>query len=332
MEKALKLDIYRQQAARKAGAGVRNRQAARAEVRNRQGCRSRTPGRAVRKISKRRRLYRKIILWLWVYFALAGMVATCFVIFSLLFGKGEKAQAADAGLQNEEGFFSEIWDLQEGEAALDGNHDGQALPEEVRQECMDIYARQEELLVLVNRNNELSMDYQPALRNICNGRLQAAELLYGDLCEMLQAAGGAGYEYWIASAHRTREYQQGLVDEDVEKYMQKGYSYEEALQKTMEYTMPAGFSEHETGLALDILCSTNTLMDDSQAMEPGNKWLQEHCQEYGFILRYPADKEEVTGIRYEPWHFRYVGKEAARLLTENGWTLEEYYQVLDEGL
>lgn len=110
--------------------------------------------------------------------------------------------------------------------------------------------------------------------------------------------------------------------------MSKGYSYETALRKTLEYTMPAGQSEHETGLALDILCSTNTIMDESQKGEPGNRWLAEHCHEYGFILRYPENKEEVTGIRYEPWHFRYVGREAAAYLTEKGWTLEEFYEAI----
>lgn len=185
------------------------------------------------------------------------------------------------------------------------------------------------MLLLVNKEHELPASAQPALRSICKGRLEAADILYEDLCAMLEAAGREGYQFWIASAWRDREYQQGLVDEDVQKYMAKGYSYEAALEKTHEYTMPAGQSEHETGLALDILCSTNTIMDESQKSEPGNRWLVQHCHEYGFILRYPEEKEEITGISYEPWHFRYVGKEAAAYLTQKGWTLEEFYQVLE---
>jgi D-alanyl-D-alanine carboxypeptidase len=180
------------------------------------------------------------------------------------------------------------------------------------------------LLVLVNKDNELSEDYDPNLRSICSGRLEASACLYDDLCAMLAAAGDSGYEYWIASAYRSRQRQQELVDEDVEALLQKGYSYEDALAETYKETMPAGHSEHETGLALDILCSGNTNMDVSQADEPGNQWLAKHCWEYGFILRYPADKEDVTGISYEPWHFRYVGKEAAQYIMENGITLEEY--------
>jgi D-alanyl-D-alanine carboxypeptidase len=185
-------------------------------------------------------------------------------------------------------------------------------------------ASDDPLLVLVNKEVALGEDYAPNLRNICNGRLEAADALYEDLCAMLADAGNAGYEYWIASAYRSRARQQELVDEDVEALMETGCSYEEALAETYRETMPAGHSEHETGLALDILCSGNTGMDVSQADEPGNKWLLAHCSEYGFILRYPADKEDVTGISYEPWHFRYVGKEAAAYIMEHGLTLEEY--------
>jgi D-alanyl-D-alanine carboxypeptidase len=180
------------------------------------------------------------------------------------------------------------------------------------------------LLVLVNKDNELSEDYDSNLQSICGGRLEASEYLYEDLCAMLSDAKEAGYEYWIASAYRSRQRQQELVDEDVEALMQKGYSYEDALTETYRETMPAGHSEHETGLALDILCSGNTNMDITQADEPGNRWLLAHCSEYGFILRYPSDKEDVTGISYEPWHFRYVGKEAAQYIMGNGITLEEY--------
>ena len=113
------------------------------------------------------------------------------------------------------------------------------------------------------------------------------------------------------------------------RYMAQGMSRKQALEKTYEQTMPAGKSEHETGLALDILCSENLNMDVTQANEPGNKWLAEHAHEYGFILRYPVDKEEITGILYEPWHFRYVGKEAALFLWESNLTLEEFWEILE---
>ena len=277
---------------------------------------------------KKKRMRRRVVKWLALYFCLAGIVATAWVIVSFLFDGGEKADAGDiqGQIQGIDGAVSTEASTAEWKEA--GADTPLEITPEIRQECQNLYARNEELLTLVNKEHELSSSHQPMLRNICKGRLQAADVLYDDLCAMLKAGGDAGYDYWIASAHRDRSYQQGLVDEDVEKYMSKGYSYETALRKTLEYTMPAGQSEHETGLALDILCSTNTIMDESQKGEPGNRWLVEHCHEYGFILRYPENKEEVTGIRYEPWHFRYVGREAAAYLTEKGWTLEEFYEAI----
>lgn len=180
------------------------------------------------------------------------------------------------------------------------------------------------LLVIANKDYELSENYDPQLCAICDGRLEASALIYDDLTAMLDDAGKEGYKYWIASAYRSREYQQKLIDEDVKKFMYQGMGYDEALEKTLEETLPAGHSEHETGLSLDILCSGNMTMDISQSNEPGNQWLMENCAKYGFILRYPKEKEAVTGIAYEPWHFRYVGKEAAEEIMGQKITLEEY--------
>lgn len=280
----------------------------------------------------KKRLRRRILSGLCFYFLLAGIIATCWLIITLFWGKNEKVHA-------EEGKNADSRAVLDGALEQDGISEGTGMESEgvslleitpeIRRECQDLYAGQESLLLLVNKEHELPASYQPLLRSICKGRLEAADILYEDLSAMLEAGDRAGYQYWIASAHRDRAYQQGLVDEDVEEYMSKGYSYEAALQKTYEYTMPPGQSEHETGLALDILCSTNTIMDESQKSEPGNKWLVQHCYEYGFILRYPENKERVTGIGYEPWHFRYVGKDAAAYLTQKGWTLEEFYQALE---
>lgn len=283
---------------------------------------------------------RKILTGLLLYFVLAGVIATCVVLFGLFSKKEEKvhAEGAEAFPVSEsgqealkgsvgEGVLQETPLAEEYAEEPEERHSPEVTPE-IRQECQDLYAGQESLLVLVNKEHELPASYDAGLRDICYGRLRAADVLYEDLCAMLRDGGQAGHEYWIASASRDRDYQQGLVDEDVRKYMAKGYTYEAALEKTYEYTMPAGYSEHETGLALDILCSTNTLMDESQEGEPGNRWLVEHCHEYGFILRYPREKEDITGIQYEPWHFRYVGREAACYLTGKGWTLEEFYEAL----
>ena len=300
-------------------------------VYNRQGKRAR----GGRKKSRRQNLKRlrcRILGGLCFYFLVAGIIATCWMAINFFFGRDEKVHAEEA--QNVSGEIASDENPAgdgygaEGGMETEGVSAAEVTPE-IRQECQDLYARQESLLLLVNKERELPASYQPVLHSICKGRLEAADILYEDLCAMLAAGEQAGYQYWIASAYRDRAYQQGLVEEDVQKYMAKGYTYEEALRRTHEYTMPAGQSEHETGLALDILCSTNTIMDESQKSEPGNQWLVRHCHEYGFILRYPENKEGITGIGYEPWHFRYVGKEAAAYLTSMGWTLEEFYQVLE---
>jgi D-alanyl-D-alanine carboxypeptidase len=265
----------------------------------------------LRKQRAQRRILRSVAYGLIMLWALCGLVGL-FAIVEWVIGKaaGKQEQAYGNELHTET--VSESTESPEDSDQAVGS--GQP----------DLTGTDPNLLVLVNKDHALSEDYDQALTSICNGRLEASERLYAILCAMLEAAGEAGYDYWIASAYRSRQRQQELVDEDVEALMQKGATYEEALSDTYRETMPAGHSEHETGLALDILCAGNTAMDISQADEPGNKWLVQHCMEYGFILRYPADKEDVTGISYEPWHFRYVGKEAAQYIMEHGIALEEF--------
>ncbi|MDE7035578.1 MAG: M15 family metallopeptidase, partial [Eubacteriales bacterium] len=85
-----------------------------------------------------------------------------------------------------------------------------------------------------------------------------------------------------------------------------------------------GASEHHTGLALDIVSNGYQLLDEGQEGTPENQWLREHCADYGFILRYPVGSTDETGIIYEPWHFRYVGKKAAKEIMEHGITFEAY--------
>ena len=200
----------------------------------------------------------------------------------------------------------------------------------IDQTALKIYKKNRKNLILVNAEHAVKKAYSANLRTICNGRLQAAEQLYDPLVDMFRDAEKEGYHFWIASAYRSREKQQKLVDEDVRKEMQKGASYEEALRRTYLETMPPGHSEHETGLALDLLCSGNMNMDTSQEKEPGNIWLRENCYRYGFILRYPKCKKQITGVNYEPWHLRYVGVEASKYMKERDMTLEEFWEVIQE--
>lgn len=198
---------------------------------------------------------------------------------------------------------------------------------DLQQAAKGLYDKNPDLLVLVNKDHENTLE--PNLRSICNGRLKASKDAYDDLCAMLEAGSDNGYSYWIASAYRSKEKQQNLIDQGVSKNRKKGMNKEEALAEVLKESMPAGYSEHETGLAFDILASSNTSMDQSQKDTNENKWMVKHCYEYGFILRYPKDKEDVTKISYEPWHFRYVGRDAAQFIYENGLTLEEFYELFN---
>lgn len=198
----------------------------------------------------------------------------------------------------------------------------------LEKEAKKIYKKNEKYLLLVNKDNRVPDDYNSKLIDVCEGRLQASEWLYEDLREMLKDADENGHTFFIASAYRSSERQQNLVDEDVEVFMNQGMKREAALEETLKETMPSGYSEHQTGLALDILASDNLNMDRTQETAEGNKWLQEKCMNYGFILRYPDEKEMITKISYEPWHFRYVGREAAQFISENNLTLEEFVQLV----
>lgn len=179
-------------------------------------------------------------------------------------------------------------------------------------------------LILVNKSHPLPEDYEVTLITLPDGRSRAAEEAYAPLMEMLAAGEKTGLHFVVCSSYRDAERQRELFEEDVEDLMNQGYSYEEAYEEVAKETMPPGYSEHSTGLAFDIVAADDQMLDAGQEQTAENRWLREHCAEYGFILRYPRGKEDVTLINYESWHFRYVGKAAAEYIMEHGLTLEEY--------
>ena len=172
-------------------------------------------------------------------------------------------------------------------------------------------------LMLVNSRYRIPDDYSVELIRLSNGE-QVDSRIYPDLQEMFDDARGAGYSLFVRAGYRSEEDQEDLMEDKIEAYRQEGYSQREAEHEAEKWVAKPGTSEHELGLAVDI---------NAEGQTDGNRlyqWLAEHSWKYGFILRYPAEKEEITGIDYEPWHFRYVGKEAAREITERQITLEEY--------
>lgn len=179
--------------------------------------------------------------------------------------------------------------------------------------------------LLVNKSSYLPTDYSVALTTLKNGQ-QVASVMYEDLRNMLfdGEEEEQGLSFLVASGYRSSEKQQQLLEEEIVKNAGAGMNEEEAREDALLTVAPAHYSEHETGLAVDIVAVTNQRLDETQESTPENIWLQENCYKYGFILRYPKGKEEVTGFSYESWHFRYVGKDVAKEIYDRGITLEEY--------
>lgn len=170
-------------------------------------------------------------------------------------------------------------------------------------------------LILVNPDKAMPDDFSVETA-YTEGGYEVDARIKDDLEEMLADCRDAGYDPQIISAFRTRETQQFLYDRTANK----------------NDTAIPGHSEHECGLAVDIIDSSSAgwadpLIDEQEEL-PAQKWLMENCQNYGFILRYPKDKEDITQIIYEPWHYRYVGKEHAEAIMKSGICLEEYIEKL----
>ncbi len=183
-------------------------------------------------------------------------------------------------------------------------------------------------LVLVNKQHPVPDDYTFTLGTI-KGSMKCDVRIIDDLMDMMQAAKADGVNLVICSPYRDYNRQTVLFNRKIDYYMEMGYSYLEAYKiSSMTVTVP-GASEHQIGLALDIVSTTYSSLDTDFGETKAGIWLKEHCDEYGFILRYPLGKEYITGIQYEPWHFRYVGKQAAEIIMENDLTLEEFIEDLE---
>ena len=145
------------------------------------------------------------------------------------------------------------------------------------------------------------------------------------LVEMIEAARADGIQLQLISTYRDLETQYRLFNNKVNEYLNMGYGQEDAEKNASQWVAIPGTSEHGTGLAADIVSATKSYeLNESFAQSEEFEWLYANCTKYGFILRYPKDKLEITKITYEPWHYRYVGKEAAQEIMERGICLEEY--------
>ena len=178
-------------------------------------------------------------------------------------------------------------------------------------------------VLLVNPWNTIPEDYQVELvylTDIDRLETECAEALQ----RMMDDCRAAGFGPRIMSAYRTQAEQEYLYWRKVGRLEAAGWGYDQALVDAAKEVAIPGTSEHQLGLAVDLVDWNYTGLDENQANTPTQKWLMEHCYEYGFILRYPTGTTEITGIIYEPWHYRYVGQEIAQEIRNLGITLEEY--------
>lgn len=178
-------------------------------------------------------------------------------------------------------------------------------------------------LTLVNPTHSLPEDFDIETEPIYN-TLSFDSRAVEDLREMLAGCEAAGLQPLVCSAFRPKETQEKLFQNKVNEFRALGYAEDDAIEAAGKIVAVPGTSEHQLGLAADIVDVNHQALDKSQENTEVQKWLMEHCWEYGFILRFPNDKSEITQIIYEPWHYRYVGKEYAQKITESGLCLEEY--------
>lgn len=178
-------------------------------------------------------------------------------------------------------------------------------------------------LLLVNDWNPLPSGYDSDVSfSTVSGGKQVDSRIIDAVNRMLNDA--ASYDLAVVSAYRPQEEQEVLYWRKVKQYTDQGYSDLEAQKVGGTIVKRPGFSEHNCGLAMDVGGSGDYTLEQSFGNTPAYTWLMEHCADYGFILRFPQGKEDITGVIYEPWHYRYVGVEAARYIMDNDLCLEEY--------
>ena len=183
--------------------------------------------------------------------------------------------------------------------------------------------------MLVNKENLLSSDYYPEdmieIHEPMGSKIDPTYInrlnktAYINFKIMQQEALKQGFEIFVDSSYRSYEYQERVFN---------ATALEKGLDHALKYVAPPGGSEHQTGLAFDVIFRRNNEMIEEQLEEdPEIKWLHENAYKFGYILRYPKGKEDITGFNYEPWHFRFVGLELAKKIHEEGITLEEYHSL-----
>ncbi len=186
-------------------------------------------------------------------------------------------------------------------------------------------------LVLVSKDYVMPAEF-PDLELVTVGSYQVHSMIYEPLTRMMADAADAGLPLTLISGQRPFSRSQILYDNKVQELINSGYSPEQAATEAARWVAPPGTSEHATGLAVDLVSVDYftvlpDLLPEFEEFDEA-KWLAANCADYGFILRYPKGDEDITQVVFEPWHFRYVGVEVAKEITQAGITLEEYLGVV----
>ena len=188
-------------------------------------------------------------------------------------------------------------------------------------------------MVLVNHQNKMPDDYAFTTKE-CGSATAINKTLQTEAADaflaMQAAAAKDGVTVWMQSGYRSVEYQEKLYTRKTRYYLDKGFSKAEAQQRAAAIVNPPGCSEHNCGLAADLNSPEHTGLDEGFENTEAFRWLCAHAGDYGFILRYPKNAEAVTEITYEPWHWRYVGRENAALINQSGLCLEDAVAVLQK--
>lgn len=174
-------------------------------------------------------------------------------------------------------------------------------------------------MTLVNTKYRIPDDYDPELVYVCGSDDRLEKTVAEAYEKMYNAAAEEGIYLTPCSGYRSYDLQKRNYNNLTAAYENQGYTHREALIEAAKEIMPPGSSEHNLGFAMDILCIEEWFEDTKQF-----KWLSENAQDYGFIMRYAKDKQDITGVIYEPWHWRYVGVEEAKKIKASGLCLEEY--------
>ena len=187
------------------------------------------------------------------------------------------------------------------------------------------------MMVLVNHTNKMPDNYTFDTKE-CGSKTAVNKTLQTAACdaflEMQKAAAADGVTIWMQSGYRSVKYQTGLYERKTKYYTDQGYDTATAKEMAAAVVNPPGYSEHNCGLAADLNSPEHTGLDEGFENTTAFHWLCEHAAEYGFILRYPKGAEDKTEITYEPWHWRYVGRENAAKIGASGLCFEDYVAQL----